>query len=41
MALSRLGHKVGWMSRLGEEEFGLLVRNFIRGEGVDTSHVNI
>ncbi|RUQ32459.1 bifunctional 4-hydroxy-2-oxoglutarate aldolase/2-dehydro-3-deoxy-phosphogluconate aldolase [Peribacillus cavernae] len=27
------------MSRLGNDEFGLFVRNFIRGAGVDTSHV--
>lgn len=39
IALSRLGHKVGWMSRLGDDEFGLYIRNTIRGEGVDTSHV--
>lgn len=39
IALSRLGHQVGWVSRLGEDDFGLYVRNFIRGEGVDTSEV--
>lgn len=39
IALSRLGHKVGWMSRLGNDDLGLFVRNFIRGEGVDTSNV--
>lgn len=39
IALARLGHKVGWISRLGEDEFGLYVRHFIRGEGVDTSRV--
>jgi 2-dehydro-3-deoxygluconokinase len=39
IALSRLGHKVSWMSRLGNDEFGLYIRNFIRGEGVDTSSV--
>jgi 2-dehydro-3-deoxygluconokinase len=39
IALARLGHRVGWMSRLGMDEFGLYVRNFIRGEGVDTTCV--
>ncbi|PAV28328.1 2-dehydro-3-deoxygluconokinase [Virgibacillus profundi] len=39
IALSRLGHEVGWVSRLGTDDFGLYVRNFIRGEGVDTSNV--
>lgn len=39
IALSRLGHEAGWMSRLGDDDFGLYVRNFIRGEGVDTANV--
>jgi 2-dehydro-3-deoxygluconokinase len=39
IALARLGHQVGWISRLGRDEFGLYIRNFIRGEGVDTSRV--
>ncbi|MGG1572185.1 sugar kinase [Fictibacillus sp. NRS-1165] len=39
IALSRLGHQAGWFSRLGNDDFGLYVRNFIRGEGVDTSRV--
>ncbi|SDJ77573.1 sugar kinase [Sediminibacillus albus] len=39
VALTRLGHQVGWISKLGNDEFGLYVRNFIRGEGVDTSRV--
>ncbi len=39
IALSRLGHQTGWISRLGNDEFGRYVRNFIRGEGVDTSRV--
>jgi len=40
IGLSRLGHQCGWISRLGRDEFGLYIRNFIRGEGVDTSQVN-
>lgn len=39
IALARLGHQVGWISRLGNDEFGLYIRDFIRGEGVDTSRV--
>jgi 2-dehydro-3-deoxygluconokinase len=39
IALSRLGHQSGWISRLGQDEFGVYTRNFIRGEGVDTSQV--
>ncbi|NGQ95946.1 sugar kinase [Brevibacillus sp. SYP-B805] len=39
IGLARLGAKVSWISRLGDDEFGLYVRNFIRGEGVDTSGV--
>ncbi|TDL34271.1 sugar kinase [Jeotgalibacillus sp. S-D1] len=39
IALTRLGHNAGWISKLGQDEFGLFVRNFIRGEGVDTAQV--
>ena len=39
IALSRLGHQTGWISSLGDDEFGLYIRNYIRGEGVDTSAV--
>jgi 2-dehydro-3-deoxygluconokinase len=39
IALARLGHQVSWVSRLGDDEFGLFIRNFIRGEGVDTSSI--
>jgi 2-dehydro-3-deoxygluconokinase len=41
VALARLGHQVSWVSRLGNDEFGLYIRNFLRGEGVDTSRVVI
>jgi len=40
IGLSRLGHQVSWISRLGDDEFGRKVLTFIRGEGVDTSHVH-
>jgi len=41
IALSRLGHEVGWISKLGNDEFGLYVRNTIRGEGIDASQVKM
>ncbi len=39
IGLARLGHSTGWVSRLGNDEFGRYVLSFIRGEGVDTSRV--
>lgn len=39
IALTRLGHQTGWISKLGQDEFGRYVQNVIRGEGVDTSRV--
>ncbi|HEY3078976.1 MAG TPA: sugar kinase [Chloroflexota bacterium] len=39
IGLARLGHRVGWFSRLGDDEFGQYVFNVVRSEGVDTSHV--
>lgn len=36
---SRLGIKSGWVSRIGKDSFGDYMISFIRGEGVDTSHV--
>ncbi len=36
---SRLGLKTGWISRLGKDEFGRYIRNYVRGEGIDTSQV--
>jgi 2-dehydro-3-deoxygluconokinase len=39
IGLARLGHQPGWISRLGDDEFGHYVRNFLRGEGVDVSQV--
>ena len=41
VALVRLGHTAGWISRLGKDEFGLRIRNQIRGEGVDVSKVEM
>ncbi|KHF39577.1 sugar kinase [Halalkalibacter okhensis] len=41
IGLSRLDHQVGWISRVGHDEFGKSVLSFIRGEGVDTSQVQL
>ena len=38
---SRLGLKVGWISKLGNDEFGKHIRYCARGEGVDTSEVEL
>ncbi|UOE55378.1 sugar kinase [Bacillus sp. CMF12] len=37
---ARLGLGSKWISRLGEDEFGRVIYNFARGEGVDVSGVN-
>lgn len=39
IALARLGHQVGWFSKLGDDEFGRYIQSVIRGEGVDVSKV--
>lgn len=41
VALSRLGHRVGWVGWFGDDEFGKEALSFIRGEGVDTSRVRL
>lgn len=38
---ARLGLKSGWISRLGNDEFGKFIRNFVRGEGIDISQVKL
>jgi 2-dehydro-3-deoxygluconokinase len=38
---SRLGLKTGWISRLGNDEFGKHIYNFVRGEGIDVSKVDL
>lgn len=37
IALAKLGHQVGWFSKLGDDEFGRYIQTTIRGEGVDVS----
>lgn len=39
IGLARLGHKTGWISKIGNDEFGEFIITAIRGEGVDTSMV--
>ena len=41
IGLARLGHRTGWISNLGEDEFGAQILMTVRGEGIDTSQVNI
>ncbi|MCM3440456.1 sugar kinase [Metabacillus halosaccharovorans] len=39
VGLARLGHKVGWISKLGDDEFGKAVLASLKGENVDISQV--
>lgn len=39
IGLAKLGHKTGWISRIGKDEFGSYVLSAVMGEGVDTSQV--
>ncbi|GGA32371.1 sugar kinase [Psychrobacillus lasiicapitis] len=38
---ARLGLSSKWMSRLGGDEFGRVIYNFARGEGIDVSEVKL
>ena len=38
---ARLGLKSKWVSRLGKDEFGRVIYNFARGEGIDVSDVEL
>ncbi len=38
---ARLGLRTGWISRLGNDEFGKYIYNFARGEGIDVTHVEL
>ncbi|GAB7387848.1 sugar kinase [Bacillaceae bacterium] len=38
---ARLGLKTGWISRLGNDEFGRCIVNSVRGEGIDLSQVKL
>lgn len=37
----RQGHTAGWISQLGNDEFGMLIRRTFMGEGVDLSQVGV
>jgi len=41
IGLTKLGFRTGLITRVGDDEFGKLIINFLRGEGVDTSRVKI
>lgn len=41
VALARLGHRAGWSGRLGGDELGAGVREFLRAEGVDVSRTEL
>jgi 2-dehydro-3-deoxygluconokinase len=41
IGLSRLGFKVGWMSRVGQDSFGQYVLDTLAKEGIDASHVTL
>jgi 2-dehydro-3-deoxygluconokinase len=38
---ARLGLDTGWISRLGNDEFGRYIQHFVRGEGIDTSQLKL
>lgn len=38
---ARLGLKSGWISRLGQDDFGKHILKTVRGEGIDTSQVEL
>ncbi|MFJ7728552.1 sugar kinase [Neobacillus sp. NPDC097160] len=38
---ARLGLRTGWISRLGNDEFGRHIQNFVRGEGIDITQVKL
>lgn len=39
IACARLGLHIKWISRLGKDEFGKFIYNFVRGEGVEMDYV--
>ncbi|WP_329560464.1 sugar kinase [Kitasatospora sp. NBC_01266] len=41
IGLARLGHRVGWVGRVGDDEFGALVLRTLRAEQVDVSHARL
>lgn len=41
IGVQKLGYPAGWISRVSDDEFGYLILNRIRAEGVDTSQVRL
>ena len=41
IGLSRLGHQAGWISKVGDDEFGKAILSFLKGEGIDVHQVTI
>ncbi|MFJ7638419.1 sugar kinase [Peribacillus sp. NPDC097225] len=39
IGVTRLGHRAGWISKVGQDDFGKAMVAFVRGEGVDVSQV--
>ena len=39
VGVSRLGHKTGFITKLGKDEFGMFLLSVLEENGVDTSHV--
>ncbi|TXC90595.1 sugar kinase [Metabacillus litoralis] len=39
VGLARLGHKSGWISKLGDDEFGKAILGFLKAENVDVTQV--
>ncbi|MEW1863785.1 sugar kinase [Streptomyces sp. NPDC088194] len=41
IGLARLGHRVGWVGRVGDDAFGTLVLRTLRAEEVDVTHARV
>ncbi len=39
VAFARLGHSVGFIGQVGDDEFGAMIVGLLRAEGVDTTHL--
>ncbi|WP_123042997.1 sugar kinase [Cohnella candidum] len=39
IGLARLGHRAGWLSRVGDDEFGRYITGTLKSEGIDVSRV--
>lgn len=39
IGISRMGHRAGWISKVGNDEFGKSLRMFLQAEGIDLSLV--